>query len=809
MKTVTIAVASILAIIMAAVAPAQTVQSVSPGKKAVFEPGFLYVKFTAKSHIKSYNLAVGKPTGNKELDNVLSEIGVTEIHAFDHVTRDNVNAWAFAADRTAEIEIRTTENPISLEEAEAKLQALGVVEIAARKMIFQPCVVIPNDQGYSSQWALPKMQLPQAWDLSKGDSNVIIAVLDEGVNYLHEDLQKNLAINYGEMGKDKDGKDKATNGIDDDKDGKVDNWRGWDLAGGNGSPTTLGDNDPMPGPGEGHGTFVAGCAAATPNNTLGVAGTGYNCHYMPVKCTADTGKNAGSINYGYSGIYYAATHGARLINCSWGGSAQGATTNDIIYLQSFIDSANAHGALVVAAAGNDGKNTDNEGFIPACLNNLLSVGATQKNTPTQGDTVIGFSNYGRRIKVYAPGGDIYSTQFPGTNNYGFSGGTSFACPLTAGIAGLVWAKYPEWSGSIVTAQIVKTCDPISFPADKNLYWGRVNAYKALAAPVVPGLVVKGYSLDGVPNGTIEYLNKEFTVTVTLKNVAANWTFTTAKLASDDLYDVTQGTSSLGSLSAGALKTVSFSFQRNGNDDDENLPLKIVLSDGNTYSDTEYVTIPITGDNIYTKPPVVAPQSYSIDGVPNGSLEYINKKYQLDLSLKNSGGPASITAILIPRTGYSIQQGISALGNIATEASKTAMFQFTRDSSDDGHSLPMDIAISDNNTYKDTIHLNIAITGNKVLTDAVATTPAISPRMYVIPNPAINSAKLMLSLLRETDVTLRITDLMGRTIKTLTPGAFAEGQSEYELPLEGLSGGVYILHLESSAGEHYVTRLVLQ
>jgi hypothetical protein len=322
--------------------------------------------------------------------------------------------------------------------------------------------------------------------------------------------------------------------------------------------------------------------------------------------------------------------------------------------------------------------------------------------------------------------------------------------------------------------------------------------------------MKSYSVDGVVSGSLAYVNKQYALDLTFKNVAASWTFTTAKLIYIGGYNVLQGTASLGTLSNGSSKVVSFLFTRDSTDDSEFLPMRIAISDGISYTDTIDLILPITGDNIYTKPPVIASTGYTVDGVANGTLEYLNKKYALGVSVKNTGGLASITATLLPKKGYTVQQGISALGAMATDGSKTATFEFTRDSSDNGTALPMDIRVTDNKKYTDTLHITLGISGSKIFDDAGVNdlTPTTN-RISVIPNPAAGSAKLLMELYREGNVTLTFTDIMGRTVRTMHAGSFAQGASVYELPLEGMTRGIYTIRLECSSGEQHITWLVLQ
>ncbi|NLO18998.1 MAG: S8 family serine peptidase [Ignavibacteria bacterium] len=330
---------------------------------------------------------------------------------------------------------------------------------------------IPDDTQFPYQYALENIKAKEAWEITKGDPDIVIAIVDTGVDYLHEDLGANAWINPGEI---------PGNGVDDEGNGFVDDVYGWDFVGNVSTSEALNkqwkeDNDPRNAK-QSHGTHVAGCASAATNNLKGIAGTGYNCRLMSVKCASDQ-EYVGGIWRGYDGIVYAASNGAHIINCSWGGSGYSAVEQDV------INYALSKGSVVVASAGNDGINIDKRITFPACYQNVLCVGAT-----TEADTLADFTNRGRLVTVYAPGDNILST-LPG-NMYGKLSGTSMSSPIVSGIAGLVLSSHPEWmTGSStpeervkrVIRQIRSTSDNViaKTMSERHLYYGRANAYKAV------------------------------------------------------------------------------------------------------------------------------------------------------------------------------------------------------------------------------------------------------------------------------------------------------------------------------------------
>jgi thermitase len=286
----------------------------------------------------------------------------------------------------------------------------------------------PNDYNSTLQWGLTKIQAPQAWDVTTSNSGIKIAILDTGIDASHEDLA-----------------------------GKIVAVQNFTTSG------TADDN-------YGHGTHVAGIAAATTNNEIGVAGAGYNASLMNGKVLDDTG--SGYYSWIISGITWAVDNGARVINMSLGGSG-GSTA-----LKAAIDYAWAEGVVVVAAAGNSGSSAPS---YPAYYSNCIAVAATDTN-----DVKASWSNYGSSwVDVAAPGVGIYSTlpdqanQMGGTK-YGSLSGTSMATPFVAGQAALIWATSYNTSAASVRNRIETTADPIP-GTGTNWKYGRINEFKSVTA----------------------------------------------------------------------------------------------------------------------------------------------------------------------------------------------------------------------------------------------------------------------------------------------------------------------------------------
>lgn len=326
----------------------------------------------------------------------------------------------------------------------------------------------PNDPDISKQWHIDD-NAKKAWDITKGSEEIVIAIVDSGTDWQHPDLLSNIYINPNEI---------PNNGIDDDKNGYIDDVNGWDFVGNLTFQQAINrqwrpDNDPKPSfTSNDHGTHVAGCASAATNNAVGVASIGFNTKLMPIKCGSDNWNNGGTrgIFRGYEGLVYAAENGAHIINCSWGGPGFNPAEQEI------INSIVHMGVLVVASAGNDSENIDEVSFFPTGYNNVLSVGSIQSNSRRSS-----FTNYGIRTDIYAPGTSIYAT-LPG-NKYGNKSGTSMAGPVAAGLAALIKALHPNWTPHQIAAQLRSTTDPVANVAtsDIPLYFGKINTLKALQA----------------------------------------------------------------------------------------------------------------------------------------------------------------------------------------------------------------------------------------------------------------------------------------------------------------------------------------
>lgn len=335
------------------------------------------------------------------------------------------------------------------------LQLLPYIEYAEKCPIFEALSApfTPNDL-LSQQYYLDKIFARDAWGISQGNANVVVAIVDNGVRTTHQDLAPalwtNPTPNTGLL-------DRYPNDIN-----------GWDVADNDNNPnppTATSNTSPF-----GHGTLCAGLAGAKTNNGVGIASIGFNIRIMPVKCTPDA-NDGSTLTNAYDGVYYAIQAGADVISMSWGGSDGGFVTGE-----NLMKSATNAGIVLVAAAGNSNTNTL---YYPAAYPNVIAVAATDAN-----DVKAGFSNYGTWVDVSAPGTGLYTTLAGSNSAYGNASGTSVAAPLVAGLAALLLSNEPNLTPAQVAARLSQTSDNINAqnPAyNGQLGTGRINAARALGA----------------------------------------------------------------------------------------------------------------------------------------------------------------------------------------------------------------------------------------------------------------------------------------------------------------------------------------
>jgi len=380
--------------------------------------------------------------------------------------RNRKNAKVPALDRIYMIDI-DLEAGQSLQDVVAAYNNDPDVEYAELNYVVSICKT-PNDPLYPIQWPLNNtgqmypesgrynpppgtadsdVDGPQAWNIETGSSEIIVAVVDTGVDYTHRDIDDNMWLNNGEI---------PGNGLDDDDNGYIDDMYGYDFR----------NYDSNPKDDHGHGTHCAGIIAAEGNNGLDVTGLCWNAKIMAIKFLNSSG--SGNTSDAIEAFYYAVDNGADVISNSWGGADYSQTMKDA------IDYAYSQGAIIVASAGNNNSTYPN---YPAYYDHVISVAATDSR-----DQKASFSNYGDWVDIAAPGVDVLSLRASGTsmgtvnNSYTtVSSGTSMACPHVAGACALLLSFFPQVRVDELEQSLIETTDPVTpeiFP------WGRLNAHQA-------------------------------------------------------------------------------------------------------------------------------------------------------------------------------------------------------------------------------------------------------------------------------------------------------------------------------------------
>ena len=396
--------------------------------------------------------------------------------------QEALNATVLETTQTLGIQ-RLELNEITVEQAISNFNenaALAdTIEYIEPNFIYQTQDTVPNDPRYEELYGLNNtgqtggiedadIDAPQAWDIQTGN-DVVIGVIDSGVDYNHPDINDNMWTNPGET---------PDNGIDDDGNGFVDDFYGYDFVNEDGDP--FDDNS--------HGTHVSGTIAAEGNNDTGVTGVNWDAQIMGLKFLNAGG--SGNTFDAIEAIEYSILNGAQLTNNSWGGGGFS------LALQDAIAAAGEAGQLFVAAAGNFSQNNDTNPFYPASydLDNIISVAATDDE-----DQLATFSHFGATsVDLGAPGVSTLST-VPG-NSYGFKSGTSMATPHVSGAIGLALSQNPELTSSEVKELILDTTDEIPALTGITVSDGRLNAFNAVAE-LTPAPDIIGTEGNDVLTGT--------------------------------------------------------------------------------------------------------------------------------------------------------------------------------------------------------------------------------------------------------------------------------------------------------------------
>ena len=456
--------------------------------EADYVPGMIVVKVRPKPSASSQARTVGAASSLDAIREICQSSRITSVIAPSAPLRPQARTAAALHPLANIYKVETDQTDIvSLIN---RLQQLEEVVYAEPYYLLKPLdTYVPNDPAAESdkgeQDYLATVHAYEAWAIEKGSADMIIGILDTGVEFGHQDLTDNLYVNAAD----------PINGIDDDGDGYTDNYVGWDMADHDNDPTAESN---------GHGTLVAGVAAATPDNGVGIAGIGFHSSYMPIKIFR-TGNNA--FAFGYEAIAYAADRGCKVINLSWGGANAYSRFGEEIINYAVLEKD----AVVVAAAGNSGKD---EKYYPASYERVLSVAVTDAE-----DKKVSQTTHNYWVDMVAPGNRNYSTK--NEDGYSYSSGSSFAAPLVAGAAALVRAHYPQWSAMQVMQQLRLSADAIDGLGDNHNYReklgrGRLNAARALHKLQTPAIRVESFAYANHA-GSHAFFGDTITLDLLLKN----------------------------------------------------------------------------------------------------------------------------------------------------------------------------------------------------------------------------------------------------------------------------------------------------
>jgi subtilisin family serine protease len=331
---------------------------------------------------------------------------------------------------------------------------------AAQPNYYYRLHVTPNDPQFGSLYGMTRISAPAAWDITTGNPNVVVANIDTGSRYTHQDLAANMWTNTSEI---------PANNVDDDGNGFVDDIYGYDFR----------FNDANPLDEHGHGTHTSGTIGAAGNNMLGVTGVNWTVKIMTVKIYSATGTDttAAMLINAYNYVRLMKNRGVniRVTNNSYGGCNEACGYDQAT--KDALDALGDSGVLNVFSAGNDNRNTDT---APSYPGSYSSPGVLTVASSTSTDARSGFSNFGiSTVDLAAPGSGILSTTFGSDSTYGNSTGTSMAAPHVTGAVALLAGLNPSLSAASLKATIMNTVDPLAAWSGLVKTGGRLNAQRAL------------------------------------------------------------------------------------------------------------------------------------------------------------------------------------------------------------------------------------------------------------------------------------------------------------------------------------------
>lgn len=584
-------------------------------------PGKIIIKYKTDNRLRAIQSQT-KADPERAVQSALQQAGATSVQPVWDKDRTFLPGRAASAqiknaaqdlERIYEVSYSSSTDPAVLA---SKMSQYAGIEYAEPKYIRQ-MQFTPNDPITNPYQDVHRFE--EAWDITRGSSDVIIAIVDGGVNYVHTELDDKMWINTdevapavrGQVDQDSDGEITSTEvkqyladqdedydgngrinlqdaladnsplltGNDTDGNGLADDIFGWDYwaAGGvNGQPITP-DNNPMA-DGTDHGVHVTGIATAETNNEEGIAGTGFDVRYMALKAggipdePSTPNDESRAIGFGYESIIYAALEGADVINCSWGGGGFSEFENDV------INFATDMGALVIAASGNAAASDVD---FPAGYANSLSVGSIGET-----EQVSNFSNIGFNLDVFATGESIKSTGF--RNAIVTNSGTSMSTPATAGLAGLLKSLHPEWGPLRIAAQIRSSARFIDSGNNRQGH-GIIDAFRAVSTDLPSVRVVSSEfeDSDGNKLGLGESGAIKLQI-INYGNTASNLSLQIESLVGQGI-TLNQTDQAIGTLASGESTEVEFSVRIGENYDLNIAPVfRISISASSDYRDFDVI-----------------------------------------------------------------------------------------------------------------------------------------------------------------------------------------------------------------------------
>ncbi|MDG1475767.1 MAG: S8 family serine peptidase [Vicingaceae bacterium] len=511
-------------------------------------------------------------------------------------------------------------NDFEVEEVIRMLKKLDVAKYVEPYYIPE-LTYTPNDTLFSSQYYISLIEANNAWDVNDGDTNIVVGITDTGWEPTHPDLLPNVKINYND----------PVNGVDDDGDGFIDNHMGWDLGS---------DDNDATFESAFHGVSVTGLATATPDNTAGIAGVGFNTRFLPVKIS----NNVGVLTQAYQGIVYAADHGCFIINCSWGSFSYSQFGQDI------VDYATINkGCLVVGAVGNDNIEST---FYPAGYKGVLSVANSNET-----DLKSASSNYGYYVDVSAPGENLWTT-YP-NGSFGQNGGTSMAAPIVSGGAALLKAQFPAYNNYQIAALLQTTADDLN-PNNPNyidkIGSGRINLFTGVNAtsPIFAALVNDSV-IDNNDNNF--FFGDTLSIEVFFENyldpIAASTVVLSTTSPFVNIIDGVTNLPAMNTMASASNNTDPFKVEvLNGASLNEEVVFKAVITSGG-FTNNEYFTVTLNPDYINLAENLVATTITS-----NGRIGFTDQSNTKGLGFEYDGNQLLYEAgLMIGKSSSRVSDGV--------------------------------------------------------------------------------------------------------------------------------------------------------